>query len=146
MTGDEDSGTLKMLHENSETFMQDTMYHEFRTILQQVRMVKKMTQAQLTTNIRKSAINSEYVSGNAILNDTIFTATDLAKFPLTWAANISGRINDGRKLTTTTAMTLRTSRVQSKRERETVVHNSHNSDFVGIVKMWRESKRKHGST
>ena len=118
MTGDEDSATLK-LDENGEPFRHDTVYHESRTVLQQARMAKKMTQAQHTTNIRKSAINNEYESGKAIPNDTIVTATDLEKkFPFTRAVSISGKTNDGRTLTTTTTtvLTLGTSRVQSMRE------------------------------
>ena len=56
-----------------------TVYHEFRTVLQPARMTKKMTQAQITTNNRKSVINNEHEPGKTIPNDTILTATDLEK-------------------------------------------------------------------
>ena len=90
------------------------MYHEFRTVLQPARMAKKITQAQFTTNIRKSVINNEYEPGKTILNDTILTATDLEKkFRFTRAVSNRGKIDDDRKLMTSTPRILRTPRVQS---------------------------------
>ena len=62
-----------------KNFRDDTVYHEFRTVLQPARMAKKMTQAQFTTNIRKSVINNEYEPGKTIPNDTTLTATDLGE-------------------------------------------------------------------
>ena len=71
-----------------------------------------MTQAQFTTN-RKSVINNEHELGKTIPNDTILTATDLEKkFRFTGAVSNSGKIDDGRKLRTSTVMILRTPRVQ----------------------------------
>ena len=73
-----------------------------------------MTQAQFTTNNRKSVINNEYESGKTITNDTIPTATDLEKkFQFPRSVSNSGKIDDGRKLTTSRAMILRTRRMQS---------------------------------
>ena len=73
-----------------------------------------MTQVQFTTNIRKSVINNEYEPDKTIPNDTILTATDLEKkFQFTRAVSNRGKIDDGRKLMTSTPMILRTPRVQS---------------------------------
>ena len=65
-----------MLDENNEIFKHDTV------CTTHARMAKKVTQAQLTTTIRKSAIIKEYDSGKAAPNATILTATDLVNFSL----------------------------------------------------------------
>ena len=97
-----------------KNFRDDTVYHEIRTVLQPARMAKKMTQAQFTTNIKKSVINNEYEPGKTIPNDTILTATDLEKkFRFTRAVSNRGKIDDRKKLMTSTPMILRAPRVQS---------------------------------
>ena len=97
-----------------KNFRDDIVYHEIRTVLQPARMAKKMTQAQFTTNIKKSVINNEYEPGKTIPNDTILTATDLEKkFRFTRAVSNRGKIDDRKKLMTSTPMILRAPRVQS---------------------------------
>jgi len=69
----------KKLDENNETFRHETVSHEFRTALQQARMAKKMTQAQLATAIsEKGAIINEYESGKAIPNGAIISKLNRA--------------------------------------------------------------------
>merc|ERR1712014_498258 len=57
----------KKLDENTETFRHETVSHDFKMALQQARLAKKMTQAQLASQINeKSTVINEYESGKAI--------------------------------------------------------------------------------
>merc|ERR1712014_286105 len=57
----------KKLDENADTFRHDTVSHDFKMALQQARLAKKMTQAQLASAINeKQTVINEYESGKAI--------------------------------------------------------------------------------
>merc|ERR1712187_559797 len=57
----------KRLDDNTETFRHETVSHDFKMALQQARLAKKMTQAQLASQINeKSTVINEYESGKAI--------------------------------------------------------------------------------
>merc|ERR1712039_51869 len=60
------------LDENGETFRHATVSHDFKMALQQARLAKKMSQAQLATAINeKGTVINEYESGKAIPNGAI---------------------------------------------------------------------------
>jgi len=60
------------LDENTEAFRHATFSHEFTLALQQARLAKKMTQAQLATAINeKGSVINEYEAGKAIPNGAI---------------------------------------------------------------------------
>jgi len=62
----------KKLDENAVTFRHATVSHEFKLALQQARLAKKMTQAQLATAINeKGSVINEYETGKAIPNGAI---------------------------------------------------------------------------
>ena len=62
----------KKLDVNTETFRHATVSHEFKLALQQARLAKKMTQAQLATAINeKGSVVNEYETGKAIPNGAI---------------------------------------------------------------------------
>eukprot|EP00419_Tripos_fusus_P024333 CAMPEP_0172709132 /NCGR_PEP_ID=MMETSP1074-20121228/53485_1 /TAXON_ID=2916 /ORGANISM="Ceratium fusus, Strain PA161109" /LENGTH=144 /DNA_ID=CAMNT_0013532279 /DNA_START=57 /DNA_END=491 /DNA_ORIENTATION=- len=62
----------KKLDENTDTFRHATVSHEFKLALQQARLAKKMTQAQLATAINeKGSVMNEYETGKAIPNGAI---------------------------------------------------------------------------
>mmetsp|Transcript_25930 Transcript_25930/g.74890 ORF Transcript_25930/g.74890 Transcript_25930/m.74890 type:complete len:144 (+) Transcript_25930:102-533(+) len=62
----------KKLDENTETFRHDTVSHDFKLALQQARLAKKMSQAQLATAINeKQSVINEYEAGKAIPNGAI---------------------------------------------------------------------------
>merc|ERR1712048_52000 len=62
----------KKLDENHETFRHETVSHDFKLALQQARLAKKMTQAQLAAAINeKNMVINEYGSGKAIPNGAI---------------------------------------------------------------------------
>merc|ERR1712056_55449 len=55
------------LDENTEAFRHETVSHDFKMALQQARLAKKMTQAQLASQTNeKSTVINEYESGKAI--------------------------------------------------------------------------------
>merc|ERR1712151_62292 len=57
----------KKLDENSATFRHETVSHSFKLALQQARVAKNLTQAQLASQINeKSTVINEYESGKAI--------------------------------------------------------------------------------
>merc|ERR1712187_467250 len=57
----------KKLDENAATFLHNTVSHDFKLALHQSRLAKKMTQAQLASQINeKSTVINEYESGKAI--------------------------------------------------------------------------------
>merc|ERR1712154_267491 len=67
------------LDENSETFRHATVSHDFKMALQQARIAKKMTQAQLATAIaEKCSVINEYESGKAIPNGAIINKLNRA--------------------------------------------------------------------
>merc|ERR1712187_896937 len=69
----------KKLDENHETFRHETVSHDFKLALQQARLAKKMTQAQLATAINeKSTVINEYESGKAIPNGAIINKLNRA--------------------------------------------------------------------
>lgn len=60
------------LDENTDTFRHETVCKDFTTALQQARLAKKMTQAQLANAIsEKASVVNEYESGKAIPNGAI---------------------------------------------------------------------------
>eukprot|EP00440_Ansanella_granifera_P014784 gb/GFBE01016073.1/.p1 GENE.gb/GFBE01016073.1/~~gb/GFBE01016073.1/.p1 ORF type:complete len:144 (+),score=45.47 gb/GFBE01016073.1/:1-432(+) len=62
----------KKLDENSETFRHKTVSHDLKLALQQARLAKKMSQADLATAINeRSSVVSEYEAGKAIPNGAI---------------------------------------------------------------------------
>merc|ERR1719387_1355406 len=66
--------SVKKLDENYDTFRHQTISHDFKLALQQARLAKKLSQAQLATQINeKGMIVNEYESGNAIPNGAIIT-------------------------------------------------------------------------
>merc|ERR1711972_820047 len=67
------------LDENGETFRHATVSHDFKMALQQARLAKKMSQAQLTTAINeKGTVINEYESGKAIPNGAIINKLNRA--------------------------------------------------------------------
>merc|ERR1712072_721113 len=69
----------KKLDENTETFRHDTVSHDFKMALQQARLAKKMTQAQLAQQINeKGTVINEYESGKAIPNGAIINKLNRA--------------------------------------------------------------------
>merc|ERR1712217_512493 len=67
------------LDEHSETFKHATVSHDFKMALQQARIAKKMTQAQLATAIaEKGSVINEYESGKAIPNGAIINKLNRA--------------------------------------------------------------------
>merc|ERR1712110_947557 len=69
----------KKLDENGETFRHETVSHDFKLALQQARLAKKMTQAQLATGINeKNTVINEYESGKAIPNGAIINKLNRA--------------------------------------------------------------------
>merc|ERR1712118_17152 len=66
----------KKLDENTETFRHETASHDFKMSLQQARLAKKMTQAQLAQQINeKGTVINEYESGKAIPNGAIINSS-----------------------------------------------------------------------
>merc|ERR1711972_26765 len=62
----------KKLDENRETFRHEPVSQDFKLALQQARLAKKMTQAQLAAAINeKNMVINEYESGKAIPNGAI---------------------------------------------------------------------------
>mmetsp|Transcript_4699 Transcript_4699/g.10355 ORF Transcript_4699/g.10355 Transcript_4699/m.10355 type:complete len:144 (+) Transcript_4699:92-523(+) len=62
----------KKLDEDHETFRHQTVSHDFKIALQQARIAKKMTQAQLASQINeKPSVINDYESGRAIPNGNI---------------------------------------------------------------------------
>merc|ERR1719245_2779549 len=62
----------KKLDEETENFKHETVSHDFKLALQQARLAKKMTQAQLASAINeKGSVINEYESGKAIPNGAI---------------------------------------------------------------------------
>merc|ERR1712087_92456 len=60
------------LDDNAETFRHSTVSFDFKMALQQARVAKKMSQAQLATAINeKGSIINDYESGKAIPNGAI---------------------------------------------------------------------------
>merc|ERR1712060_517893 len=69
----------KKLDENTDTFKHDTVSHDFKMALQQARLAKKMSQAQLATAINeKQSVINEYESGKAIPNGAIINKLNRA--------------------------------------------------------------------
>merc|ERR1711920_96205 len=67
------------LDENAETFKHATVSHDFKMALQQARLAKKMSQAQLATAIsEKGSVINEYESGKAIPNGAIISKLNRA--------------------------------------------------------------------
>merc|ERR1712232_895689 len=66
------SQNAKKLDETTNMFKHDTVSHDFKISLQQARLAKKMTQAQLATAINeKGSVINEYEGGKAIPNGAI---------------------------------------------------------------------------
>merc|ERR1712217_777594 len=64
---------------NTEAFRHATVSHEFKQALQQARLAKKMSQAQLATAINeKGTVINEYESGKAIPNGAIISKLNRA--------------------------------------------------------------------
>ena len=62
----------KKLEEDSENLSHAKVSTELKKMIQQARLAKKMTQAQLATAINeKPAIVTEYENGKAILNNQV---------------------------------------------------------------------------
>ena len=69
----------KKLDEKTEAGRHETVSHDFKIALQQARMAKKMTQAQLATAINeKQSVINEYESGKAIPNGAIIAKLNKA--------------------------------------------------------------------
>merc|ERR1712087_693002 len=69
----------KKLDENTNTYKHDTVSHDFKIALQQARIAKKMTQAQLATAINeKGSVINEYEGGKAIPNGAIINKLNRA--------------------------------------------------------------------
>merc|ERR1712117_869522 len=67
------------LDENLETFRHATVSHDFKMALQQARVAKKLSQAQLATAIaEKGSVINEYESGKAIPNGAIINKLNRA--------------------------------------------------------------------
>merc|ERR1711879_444534 len=70
---------VKKLDENRALFRHETVSHDFKLALQQARLAKKMTQAQMATAINeKSTVINEYESGKAIPNGAIINKLNRA--------------------------------------------------------------------
>merc|ERR1712019_83895 len=69
----------KKLDENAATFRHNTVSHDFKLALQQARLAKKMTQAQLASQINeKSSVVNEYEAGKAIPNGAVINKLNRA--------------------------------------------------------------------
>mmetsp|Transcript_104837 Transcript_104837/g.146148 ORF Transcript_104837/g.146148 Transcript_104837/m.146148 type:complete len:141 (-) Transcript_104837:41-463(-) len=69
----------KRLDENTDTFRHETVTHDFKIALQQARLAKKMTQAQLANSINeKQSVINDYESGKAIPNGAIIAKLNRA--------------------------------------------------------------------
>eukprot|EP00403_Amphidinium_massartii_P023118 CAMPEP_0178398112 /NCGR_PEP_ID=MMETSP0689_2-20121128/14606_1 /TAXON_ID=160604 /ORGANISM="Amphidinium massartii, Strain CS-259" /LENGTH=143 /DNA_ID=CAMNT_0020018867 /DNA_START=94 /DNA_END=525 /DNA_ORIENTATION=+ len=69
----------KKLDEDHETFRHQTVSHDFKIALQQARIAKKMTQAQLASQINeKPSVINDYESGRAIPNGSIVSKLNRA--------------------------------------------------------------------
>merc|ERR1712139_322788 len=67
------------LDEHGETFKHETVGRDFKMALQQARLAKKMSQAQLATAINeKNTVINEYESGKAIPNGQIINKLNRA--------------------------------------------------------------------
>ena len=120
-------------------------------------MAKKMTQAQFTTNTRKSVINNEYEPGKTIPNDTILTVTDLEKkFRFTGAVSNRGKIDDGRKLMTSTPMILENAKgavtgrsqcekalVQQKTQSDEISSGSQHRQYHKLLTICKRRRSQH---
>ena len=62
----------RKLDDHSETFRHHTVSHDFKLALQQARLTKKWTQAQLAASVNeKAAVVNDYESGRAIPNGAL---------------------------------------------------------------------------
>merc|ERR1712151_1244353 len=67
------------LDENAETFRHSTVSFDFKMALQQARLAKKLSQAQLAASINeKGSVINEYESGKAIPNGAIINKLNRA--------------------------------------------------------------------
>mmetsp|Transcript_30631 Transcript_30631/g.46246 ORF Transcript_30631/g.46246 Transcript_30631/m.46246 type:complete len:150 (-) Transcript_30631:245-694(-) len=67
-----DASSARKLEEQTEAFKHDTVSHDFKMALQQARLAKKLTQAQLAAQVNeRSAVINDYESGKAIPNGAI---------------------------------------------------------------------------
>jgi len=64
---------------NGDTFRHNTVSHDFKMALQQARLAKKISQAELATKINeKQSVINEYESGKAIPNGAIINKLNKA--------------------------------------------------------------------
>ena len=62
----------RKLDEHAETFRHQTVSHDFKLALQQARLAKQWTQAQLAASINeKASVVNDYESGRAIPNGVV---------------------------------------------------------------------------
>merc|ERR1711865_1053334 len=67
------------LDENTEVFRHETVSHDFKMALQQARLAKKMSQAQLAQQINeKGTVINEYEGGKAIPNGALINKLNRA--------------------------------------------------------------------
>merc|ERR1711918_266715 len=69
----------KKLDENTDTFRHETVSHDFKIALQQARLARKMSQAELAQQINeKGSVINEYEGGKAIPNGAIINKLNRA--------------------------------------------------------------------